>query len=270
MKKILTILLTLFLLSACSSAASDEGLKVTFLAVGAADCIVIETENSTVIVDTAEASSSEDVLSFLKSEGIETVDALFITHFDQDHVGGAAAVLKALNVEKVYTTYLSEEKDSDEIDAFYAALQELGKEAEVVSEQSSFTLDGVTYTVYPPENGPYKNDDSNNSSLVIYVQYEETSFLLAGDAEKDRIKEILNYGLDCDVLKMPHHGRSEKNTEELLDSCTPEYAVITSSAEEPEDEEVLEYLQERNIAAYLTRKGKVTVLSDGKSLQVRQ
>ena len=270
MKKILTVLLALFLLCACSDAAAEDAMKVTFLSVGAADCIVIETADSTVIVDTAEASSSEKVLSFLKSEGIETVDVLFITHFDQDHVGGAAAVLEALNVEKVYTTYLSSEKDSEEIDAFYAALEEQGKEAEVVSEQFRLTLDGVTYTVYPPENGPYKNDDSNNSSLVITLQYGETSFLLAGDAEKERIKEILEYGIDCDVLKMPHHGRLEKNTDELLDSVAPAYAVITSSEEEPEDSEVLEYLQERNIAAYLTRKGSVTFYSDGKDLQLRQ
>ncbi|MCR5742315.1 MAG: MBL fold metallo-hydrolase [Lachnospiraceae bacterium] len=245
-----------------------DGLKVTYLNVGKADAIIIQTDESTVMIDTGTADTSTQVVLALKELGVTAIDYLIITHFDQDHVGGAAAVLTNFTVGQVYTTYQS--KDSDEIDAYLEALETTQVSSTVLSEVLTFTLDGATYTIYPPEQTEYENDTSNNSSLVIYLTYGERSFFFAGDAEKLRIKEIKDYDVDCDVLKVPHHGGIEDNSAKLIKTTTPTYAIITSSEDEPEDEELVALLEQAGVTVYLTREGTVTVTTDGTDLVVTQ
>ena len=214
-----------------------------------------------------EAISAPQVLAFLKSRGVTSLDAVFLSHFDQDHVGGMAAVLRAFPAEAVYTSYLPAGKSSREIDAFFDALESAGLTAVEIEEETELSIGGVDYTVYPPQNRTLEAKDSNNASLLLYGTYGESRFLLPGDAEKKEIRELLGYGLSCELLKLPHHGRRESNTDKLLDKLQPDFAVICASAY---DEKTLTELQLRGIETYLTADGPVTAVSDGKSWAVTQ
>lgn len=270
------LLLFLFLTGCAGATASvsqsdtpDAVLTVEALNVGKADAFVLTSESHTVVIDTATEEEGDRVVDSLNAKGVETVDALIITHFDKDHVGGADLVLDNFTVEKVYTTYQS--KDSDDIDEFYVAMNRSELTNEVVWDFTSFTYDGVTYAIYPPGEASYDKDESNNSSLVIRVDTGEGSMLFTGDAEKKRIKELLKIdGLASDILKMPHHGRIEDNTDKLIDAISPTIAVITSSEKEPEDEEVLELLSDAAVETYLTRDGDLTISFTGEGILINQ
>lgn len=247
--------------------AAEETLTVSFADVGEADCILLQCGGTNVLLDAAEAKSAPQVLAFLKSRGVTSLDAVFLSHFDQDHVGGMAAVLRAFPVEAVYTSYLPAGKSSREIDDFYMALESAGLTATVIEEETALSIGGVDYTVYPPQDRTLEAKDSNNASLLLYGTYGESRFLLPGDAEKKEIRELLGYGLSCELLKLPHHGRREGNTDKLLDKLQPDFAVICASAY---DEKTLTELQLRGIETYLTADGPVTAVSDGKSWAVTQ
>ena len=75
--------------------------------------------------------------------------------------------------------------------------------------------------------------------------YGERSFLFTGDCEKERLEELLEqkeFDLCHNVLKVPHHGRKGKNSEEFLKAVSPEIAVITCSEDKPADDGILRML----------------------------
>ena len=268
-RMLLVALLVMLCLTGASGLASaeEETLTVSFANVGEADCILLQCGSTSVLVDAAEAKSAPQVLAFLKGRGVTSLDAVFLSHFDQDHVGAMAAVLQSFPVSAVYTSYLPEGKTSREIDAFYMALESMGLTATVIEEETCFTIGGVAYTVYPPKNRSLSAKDSNNASLLLYGVYGESRFLLPGDAEKKEIRELLDYDLSCELLKLPHHGRHEGNTDKLLDALQPRFAVICASAY---DEKTLAELDKRGIEAFLTADGPITAVSDGQSWRVTQ
>ena len=162
--RLLSLLLCgMLFLSGCASgapsqtlSAADEPVSVTFFDVGKADAILIQTEESVVMIDTGTADGAEELVGQLKELGISAIDILFISHFDQDHVGGAAQILSNFQVGKIYVTYLS--KESDEIDAYLSALATTGVSEKVVQSRTELSLDGVNYTIIPPQEKDYGNN----------------------------------------------------------------------------------------------------------------
>ena len=252
-----------------TATASDAVLTITALKAGAADAFVLMSGDHVTIIDTGLEKKADKLTDFLKEQGITKVDELIITHFDKDHVGGADHVINDFEVGKVYTTYQS--KDSDDIDAYRAAMEAKGLSEIVVNEVTTFSAGDISFTIYPPEAGLYRKKTSNNSSLVIRVSLGENSMLFAGDAEQERIKELLyTEGLKSTILKVPHHGRLAINSEAFIDYVSPEYAIITSSKSEPEDQEIMDILARRGIKTYLTRDGNITVIMTEDELTVTQ
>lgn len=92
-----------------------------------------------------------------------------------------------------------------------------------------------------------------------------------GDAQNARIKDFNNSNsMKYKFLKVPYHGNYLKRVDELLSNNIIEYAVITSSLEEVEASETLEMLDNYNIKYFLTRKGAISVLSDGNNIIIKQ
>lgn len=272
------LLSAVLLLSACGADGAEPAetarteaaeLEVHFFDAGKADAALLTTANGAVLIDAGEKGFGKTVLAYLEEKGVTRLDYLIVTHFDQDHVGGAAKVLNNLEVGTVLQS--SRPKDSEEYEKYVKALVNAGLEAVTVRETLEFTLDGVTYTVDPPRQAKYSSDSSNNSSLIVAVRNGGSRFLFAGDAQTERLAEFLDTGRGAfDVLKVPHHGKDEPLLEALLSAVQPAYAVITSSDEEPESEATVEALERAGARVLLTRAGAVTVRSDGTALSVEQ
>ena len=251
-------------------APGSSALTVTFLNVGKADAIVLSTAGYTVMVDTGTASSATTVVDALNNLGVSTINELVITHFDQDHVGGVPAVLDNFPVDEVIATY--ESKESDEVNAYHDAMKSHGIDVVEVRTKTERVYDAVSYTIIPPERESYDKDTSNNSSLVVRVTFGSVSMLLAGDIQHERIEELIASGVDlsANLLKVPHHGKEEDNSAKLIKAVSPMYAVITSSKDDKESDAVVKELEDCGARVFLTRKGEVTAITDGKTLKVTQ
>ena len=130
-------------------------------------------------------------------------------------------------------------------------------------------LGGAVVTLIPGRELSYKQ--SNDYSVFTEITYGDHRFLFTGDGEKKRLQEYLDGRPDpCDFLKVPHHGRAEKNSEAFFEAVAPRYAVITCSEEEPPEDEVLALLKAAGAKTYLTSGGTVTAVSDGRTLTVTQ
>ena len=279
-RRMIGLVMALLLLTGCANITekttapdtTDQApgsVTITCLEGEAADTFVLIGANHVTVIDTGLDKYGPKLVKFLKSKGVTRVDNLIITHFDKDHVGGADYVIKNFNVGTIYVTYKS--KDSDQIDSYLAALSAKNLTETQVTENTSFEMDGIKYDIYPPQSTEYKKKQSNNSSLVIMVSTGNSSMLFAGDAQKERIAELLEMeDIHASIIKMPHHGRMAKNTQELIEKVAPEYAIITSSLEEPEDEEVLQILEDYGVTTYLSWEGDITINMSEGSIEITQ
>lgn len=266
MKKIILFIMSVFtavLSIGCEKEVNQyPKFTVEFLDVGKADCMVMYTENSTVIIDCGEKGDGKKILELLEEKGIESVDYLIITHYDKDHVGGAAKVINNIEVKNVLAP--DYEENSDEMDKYIKALDSKNITPVRMTENISFTLDNVQYTVYAPEK-TYDND--NDFSLVTKAVYHDTSFLFTGDAMYKRLEEIMDIG-KCTLLKVPYHARKIENLGEFLDNVKPQYAVACTSEDEFSGN-TKKLLEKSDIKYYATCfNGNITAVSDGNKIDV--
>ncbi len=233
-----------------------EALSVTVLAIGKADCIVLQTENHTVMIDTGEEENLPEIRSFLQSESIDTLDVLILTHFDKDHVGGAATLIEEYAVKEIYQSAFA--GDREEYFAYLAACEKKEIMPQKLTETCAFALDDVRFEIYPPENEHYQRKEDNNSSLVVACFQGENSLLFCGDALEERMAEFLTgCNQSFQFVKLPYHGNYLENYPEILDKLQPQIVAITCSRKNPADEKTLAALQDRGIKVYTTREGNI-------------
>lgn len=262
------ILSCLLLLPACAQEAA-ETLSVTFFDAGKADAILVRAGEQAMLIDTGLDKNGEELTRRLEELGVTRLDALIITHFDKDHVGGADVLLAEIPVSAVYQPDYF--KDSKQMNQYRRALSAAGLTPITLSEDCAFSLGGAQVSIDTANEADYGPDEENDFSLIVRLQFGDVHFLFAGDAEEARIAELLQEGdLACDVLKVPHHGKKHDNNAEFFQAAGASYAVITCSNEEPEKQETVRLLEEAGSTVLLTRLGEITVTSDGQCVTALQ
>lgn len=255
-------------ISAVSAPKATGSLYVSILDIGKADAIILRTENHTVVIDCGEKGDGKDVLNCLSENNVDSIDYLFITHFDKDHVGGAAKVINGISVGEIITP--DYEGTNDEYEQFLDAALENNITPAALTENMTFTLDDALFEVFPPMKTSYQEED-NDFSLVISVTHGENTFLFAGDAEKERLSELSKQlDLRHTFLKVPHHGNYNAMTKSFLTSVNPKYAVITCSEKNPASDEVLNILDSLGCEVFQTVSADVYAVSDGQTITVSQ
>lgn len=130
-------------------------------------------------------------------------------------------------------------------------------------------------TVIAPNSAEYS--DINDYSIVLMVEFEGVKLLLTGDAGEKSEEEILeyaknnNFDLDCDILKVGHHGSRTASTEAFIEAVAPEYSVVMVAEENSyglPDEDVLERLENHGSIVYQTKdKGDIHLIIDDGSFE---
>ena len=274
-KKIIILVITLLLVVVCSiifliSREDTTGkLKIYFFNAGKADSCVIYNDDFAVMIDTGEKELGEEILTYLENNNITKLDYLIITHFDKDHVGSASTIINSIEVDNVIQSNYP--KESKVYNKYLSALENKSIEAVTLREDLEFSFGDVYFTINPPLEEVYSNNESNNSSLIVSLKYKNNSFLFMGDAENLRIKEYLSTNnLSYDFLKVPYHGHYQTTLDELIEVIKPKYSVITSSLEEKEDDTTLDLLSNIGSKTYLTRNGSILITSDGDTINIKQ
>lgn len=265
-KLLLCVLLALpFLtLTACARASSETTIRI--LSVGKADAIIVVHGESAILIDAGDDGDGAEILARLREDNIRRLDAMIITHFDKDHVGGADWVLDGVAVGAVYDA--AYESTSKQYHQYESALQATGVPRFRVSRPLTLAFDELTLALSPTA---LITDEDNDQSLVLSMTDGRHTFFFAGDAEEARIGELLESGLARhDLVKMPHHGRDKDNLDAFLDALDPRIAVLTDSDDQRAEKKTLQKLSARGIETYSTRDGDILLVSDEKGLRVTQ
>ena len=279
MKKLLSLLLVLLLLCGCSfptetthTPTHGQALTVHFIDVGQADCALLECGGEYILIDGGNVSDSSLVVSYLEKQGVTQLQAVIATHAHEDHAGGLPGVLAVFETKAVYAptrTYAS-----DCFDDFVHYTSQQGLEITIPSPGDRFTFGGATVTVL----GPVKSyAETNDTSIVLMVQFGDTKFLFTGDMETTAENDMLDYWGEsfdwhADVLKVGHHGSDTSTGYRFLRAVMPTYGVISvgqgNSYGHP-CEGPLSKLRDAGVAIFRSDKlGTILATSDGKQVQV--
>ena len=154
---------------------------------------------------------------------------------------------------------------------FVKYTQQQGLQLEVPSVGTVWPLGSATVTLLGPVT---QYSETNNTSLVLRIDYGSTSFLLTGDMEKTAETDLVNSGanLKADVLQVGHHGSSTSTGYLFLNAVLPEMGVISCGAGNKyghPHEETLSILRDAKVDVYRTDlQGTITIGSDGQNFTV--
>lgn len=240
---------------------------VKFINVGQGDSILLSSNGYTALIDFGNATSyGSELVETLEDYGVKELDCVFISHYDTDHVGGAAKVVDAFPVYYALVPELSDRGKNQFSDLQYSF--EANKTEMQIARVGTVVNIGdfeITVIAYNPG-----ESDDNDKSVVLMAKIHGKKFLFTGDAGHVVEENLLNDGInvDCDVLKAAHHGSRNSTSAEFVKAASPEYAVISAGASNqyghPHDE-VIDILEAEKVKIYRTdRRGDVTFdVTDG-------
>ncbi len=286
-KKIRALLIVLFLTNIFLAQeitrfwAHPGRVEMTALDVGQGDSIYIEfPDGSNCLVDAGKGGEGDRgrmvVAPFLKSKGVRTIDALVISHPQEDHIGGMPDLVDEFKIKA-----LVEAGSAYSSQLFQQLKTKIAKEhSERLIASSGDRLLGFPDTEIFVLNPPLQQHSSKNineDSLVLKMNYKNFSFLTTGDIEEKAMENMLSRGTDlkAQVLKVPHHGAKLKKSGTLfVQSVHPEVSIISVGERNPfhhPREETLNVLKSipGNTVYRTDQEGAVTVSADGNLFVVR-
>ncbi len=258
-------------------------LQVYYLDVGQANAtFIILPDRTSLMIDTGSEDSESDLLEevawIMENNNLEKLDYLILSHSDEDHVGGAVALLEKYEVANVFRpkilSYIEEEyinEFSELYDNFTISYTSTYKDTieAIYNEENcvvSFVEDDcieigsdLTINIYACEKDYYS--ETNAYSPYILLTYSDITFMFTGDANSTREKEFLNMlsdnnmTIDVDFLLVAHHGSKYSNTEEFLSAISPRYAIVSAGDSTHPSQTVIKRLTDCDVEnIYVTKE----------------
>ena len=193
-------------------------LTAVFIDVGQGDSCLLLTPSYSILVDGGRYSEGEELLSVLDRYGIYSVDMAFVSHWDSDHCGGISYLENSGRIGQVIAP---SECTFDSSDQHYVDNVHVSRTGDV------YTIgDESMIRIISPDG---ENQGENDDSLVFYLESPYVSMLFTGDISCEKEDELMEMGriVDCDILKVAHHGSRFSTGMGFLEQSSPEISVIS-------------------------------------------
>ncbi len=221
---VLTIAYVLYSQQESAPPAEGGSLAVHFIDVGQADAALVICDGHYMLIDGGNAEDSDLVYSYLKRNGARQLDYMVASHAHEDHIGGLSGALNYAAVDTAFCPVA--EYNSKVFQNMVKYLEEQGRSLTVPEPGDKFYLGSAQVEILGPVQ---EYDDTNDTSIVLRIDYGETSFLFTGDMETGAEKDLLDSGANvgATVLKAGHHGSDTSTSYRFLREVSPQYTVIS-------------------------------------------
>lgn len=256
------------------------GVEMTVLDVGQGDSIFFRGPSGKGYLTDGGSSDVSSVGAYriqpyLLSRAVGTLEYVFVTHGDDDHINGVEEMLadQKLGV-RIKTLVLP---PSNVWDEKLSVLARTAKENDtrVVTMHSGDTLrEGEMTIVCLFPDAIYTGETGNAASLVLDISYRDLDILLTGDIEgKSELEMAEKAKKHYDILKAAHHGSKNSSRQEFLDRVSAAYTLISAGVDNRyghPHEETIERLKTQGSKIYSTQEnGAILIRSDGKTIELK-
>jgi competence protein ComEC len=271
------LLLSLFVLAGFQRYQSrPEHFRLTMLDVGQGESLVaISPERKVLLVDgggdvsgwRADVGRSV-IVPYLQAKGIRKIDFLVLTHTDADHCNGLLSVLEEVPVDMVLDGTSQHNPAAVEYNALKKEILRRGIPLQRAHAGQRLPLGTAQIEVLAPFTPALPGD--NNNSVVLRLEYQQTSFLLTGDIEQEAEERLTRRGVDLNstILKVAHHGSRTSTSLPILNAIKPQATLISCGRYNQfghPSADVLDRLDAGGIPVFRTDiDGAIEVFSDGR------
>ncbi len=253
-------------------AVPNDELHVTVLDVGEADCLLLQSGGKHVLIDAGEEYTAEYVVDSLHAAGVTRLDCIVATHFDEDHIGGMADVVRQFECDRLWVPTFG--VDSEQHEGFFTVLREKRVNVIPVDLGEEFLFGNASMTVINEQSERFEETDKNANSIVCRVTFGSHAFLFMADAPAEVEQDLLNgeTPIKADVIKVSHHGSGDASDAAFIAAVDPTYAVISCNSAVSKfhpHKDTLQTLTSCGAQIYRTDvHGKILIRSDGTELSV--
>jgi len=203
-------------------------LKVHFIDVGQGDAILIDLEDTEILIDGGDRSPG--VTGYLDQYVDGPLEVMVATHPHADHIGGLIAVLDAFEVDQIW--HNGDTSDSKTYSDFMSGVSAEGAEVHIARLHDVIKAGDLELYVHHPAN---LEGSTNNNSIVLHLAYGGIDFLFTGDAEQEAEAEMLALDSlpvpEVEILKVGHHGSRTASSADFLAVTSPEVAIYMAGVD---------------------------------------
>mgnify|MGYP000596409589 FL=1 len=256
-----------------------EGLMIACLDIGQGDCCVLKMPGGENFLIDGGSSNKKNtavyqILPYLKNQGIATLDGIFVSHTDKDHISGIEEILElcAQNLTTVHVKNLilpDWNTTGEKYERLKMLARQSGIQIQTGREGKLLKTKEVQIEILAPENGA-DGSDTNEDGMVMEVHFGKFRGLFTGDIGAETEEKLLNSMEDVDFLKVAHHGSKYSTCQKFLDVVRPEIAVISCSAKNTyghPSADTIKRLEDGGAQVeYTMKSGAITVRTDGERI----
>jgi beta-lactamase superfamily II metal-dependent hydrolase len=253
------------------SLSSSQNMEIHVIDVGQGDAILIEYDDTAMLIDAGDAKYGSTVTDYLQNEGIDDLDYVIGTHPHVDHIGGFKTILTTYPIDMYIDN--GESYSSKTYSTVMSMVNSQNINYDIANEGDIYTL-SPDISVQVLSSGD--TDDTNEASVVLKATYNDVDILLMGDAGKDTELELLSENpttlQNIEIIKIGHHGSYSASSESFLEYTDPETAIISvgknNNYGHPHDI-TLNTLQNLGILTYRTdQNGTITISTNGSTYNI--
>lgn len=246
-------------------------LKVAFLDVGQGDAIFIESPGGgQILIDGGPNKKILSELSRVMPFYDHSIDALILTHPHQDHVAGLVEVLKRYDVDFIFDS--SDNASLAEFVEWQRLIDEKNIKEVAVRRGMRINVGEDVYFDFLLPDEFEESDNLHKNMVVGRLSHGQNCFLFMGDAEREHEFKILRDDIDCEVLKIGHHGSKTSSSEAFLKAVSPDIAIIQAGEKNRyghPNKAVLERLAAASAKIFRTdTDGAIIMKSNGRNISV--
>ena len=198
-------------------------VNINFIDIGQGDACLIRGKQNNILIDTGgitfgKGDNGKSVLiPYLQKHGVKKLDFVFVSHLDADHCKNLSSLSKEVKIKNLFFRkdgYRDFVKKYGEVKA---------ENIYNIENNLKLNLEDVSLEVLKAKD----STEENERSIIVRVTVNGKKILFTGDIGAFTENQLIKNDIDCDYLKVAHHGSKNSSSPEFLSASSPKTSIIS-------------------------------------------